>query len=360
MASGDVRLSGFFHPIEEDPPMQAARVVDGELTIAQDLDVPTPGADEARVRITSAGVCHSDLHLVKGHWFGLQIPEVGHEAIGIVEELGPGAERFADVGDRVILGLGGAGGGYWCGACVHCLGGEPRLCDQGANIMGVFAEQFCVYAKSLVKLPASVPDEEAPLACGGLTAYGAVKKLTKHNIHPGSTVAVIGAAGGLGHYAVQLLKAFGYKVVGVDLGEDKLTFVKELGADQAVEPAEAEAMGATGVIDAALVFTAVKAGFDLAINMVRKGGLFVGVGIPPTTEGNIEINPMIFFSKGITMIYSGVGTVQDMRELVALAADGKVKSHVGRTASLSELPAVFEELEAGSYVGRAVITDLSS
>lgn len=337
--------------------MQAARVVDGELQII-DVEVPEPGADEARVRITSAGVCHSDLHLVKGHWFGLQIPEVGHEAIGVVEALGPGAERFAAVGDRVILGLGGTGGGYWCGACLHCLGGEPRLCDQGSGIMGTFAEQFCVYAKSLVTLPASIGDEEAPLACGGLTAYGAVKKLVTHSIVPGSTVAVIGAAGGLGHYAVQLLKAFGYKVVGVDLGEEKLTFIKELGADQAVEPAEAEAIGADGGVDAVLVFTAVKAGFDLAINMLRKGGLFVGVGIPPTSEGNIEINPMIFFSKAITMIYSGVGTVQDMREVVQLAADGKVKSHIGRQGSLSELPAIFEELESGAYVGRAVITDL--
>ena len=340
--------------------MQAARVIDGELTIATDLEIPEPGPEQARVRITSAGVCHSDLHLVKAHWFGMQIPQVGHEAIGIVEELGPGADRFTAVGDRVILGLGGTGGGYWCGACIHCLGGEPRLCDQGSGIMGVFAEQYCVNAKSLVTLPPSIPDEEAPLACGGLTAYGAIKKLTKHNIAPGSTVAVMGAAGGLGHYAVQLLKAFGYKVVGVDLGEERLTFVKELGADQAVEPAEAEAIGAAGGVDAALVFTAVKAGFDLAINMLRKGGLFVGVGIPPTSEGNIEINPMIFFSKAITMIYSGVGTVQDMRELVDLAADGKVKSHVGRTAVLSELPQVFEELEAGAYVGRAVITDLSS
>ncbi len=226
--------------------------------------------------------------------------------------------------------------------------------------MGLFAEQFCVYAKSLVPIPASIPDEEAPLACGGLTAYGAVKKLTKHNIVPGSTVAVIGAAGGLGHYAVQLLKAFGYKVVGVDLGEDKLTFIKELGADQAVEPEEAAAIGQAGGVDATLIFTAVKPGFDLGIEMLRKGGLFVSVGIPPTSEGNIEINPMIFFSKGITMIYSGVGTVQDMRELVALAADGKVKSHVGRTAPLSELAEVFDELEAGAYVGRAVITDLAN
>ncbi|NNE72981.1 MAG: zinc-binding dehydrogenase [Acidimicrobiales bacterium] len=339
--------------------MQAARVIDGELQITE-VDVPEPGPDQARVRITSAGVCHSDLHLVKGHWFGMQIPEVGHEAIGIVEELGPGAERFTAVGDRVILGLGGTGGGYWCGACIHCLGGEPRLCDQGSGIMGTFAEQFCVYAKSLVTLPPSIGDEEAPLACGGLTAYGAVKKLTKHSIGPGSTVGVIGAAGGLGHYAVQLLKAFGYKVVGVDLGEEKLTFVKELGADQAVEPAEAAAIGEAGGVDAVLVFTAVKAGFDLAITMLRKGGLFVAVGIPPTSEGNIEINPMIFFSKAITMIYSGVGTVQDMRELVALSADGKVKSHIGRQGPLSELPAIFEELESGAYVGRAVITDLGA
>lgn len=339
--------------------MQAARVVDGDLVITQ-VEVPEPGPDQARVRITSAGVCHSDLHLVKGHWFGMQIPEVGHEAIGIVEALGPGAERFTAVGDRVILGLGGTGGGYWCGACIHCLGGEPRLCDQGAGIMGTFAEEFCVNAKSLVTLPSSIGDEEAPLACGGLTAYGAIKKLIKHSIVPGSTVAVIGAAGGLGHYAVQLLKAFGYKVVGVDLGEEKLAFVKDLGADQAVEPAEAEAMGAADGVDAVLVFTAVKPGFDLAITMLRKGGLFVAVGIPPTSEGNIEINPMIFFSKAITMIYSGVGTVQDMRELVQLAADGKVKSHIGRRGPLSELPAIFDELEAGAYVGRAVITDLGS
>ena len=212
----------------EETDMQAARVVDGELVITQ-VDVPDPANDEARVRITSAGVCHSDLHLVKGHWFGMQIPEVGHEAIGVVEALGPGAERFTAVGDRVILGLGGTGGGYWCGACIHCLGGEPRLCDQGSGIMGTFAEQFCVNAKSLVTLPPSIGDEEAPLACGGLTAYGAIKKLIKHSIVPGSTVAVIGAAGGLGHYAVQLLKAFGYKVVGVDLGEEKLAFVKDLG-----------------------------------------------------------------------------------------------------------------------------------
>ena len=73
-------------------------------------------------------------------------------------------------------------------------------------------------------LPDSVGDHEAPLACGGLTAYGAVKKLLDHHVLPGRPIAVIGAAGGLGHYAVQIATAFGYKVVGVDIGEERLAF----------------------------------------------------------------------------------------------------------------------------------------
>ena len=94
--------------------------------------------------------------------------------------------------------------------------------------------------------------------------------------------------------------------------------------------------------------------------LVVLAGLFVGVGIPPTSEGTIQLSPWEFFMKDPTLIYSAVGTVQDMRELVDLAAAGKVRSHVGRTGSLSDLGAIFDELQAGSYLGRAVVTDLSS
>src|SRR3954462_8893135 len=224
--------------------MRAARIEDGMLGI-KDVDVPVPGEDEALVRITAAGVCHSDLHLVRGDWYGVQPPEIGHEAIGVVESLGEGAERFVAVGDRVILGLGGAGGGYWCGACRYCLSGQPRLCSESKPIIGTFAEYFSVWARSLVKIPDSLGDHEAPLACGGLTAYGAVKKLLDHNVRPGrpgaiigaagGPGAIIGAAGGLGHYAVQLAGAFGYQVVGVDVGAERLDFVKSLGADLALD-----------------------------------------------------------------------------------------------------------------------------
>jgi propanol-preferring alcohol dehydrogenase len=341
--------------------MKAARLEDGTLHI-RDLPTPEPGPDEALVRISAAGVCHSDLHLARGDWFGVpRTGNLGHEAIGVVEALGPGAERFVAVGDRVILGLGGTGGGYWCGACEYCLAGQPRHCAQTKGIMGVFAEYFSVYAPSLVTLPDSVGDNEAPLACGGLTAYGAVKKLLRHHVLPGRPVAVIGAAGGLGHYAVQIASAFGYKVIGVDIGEERLEFVRSLGAHLAVSADEAADVVAreVGGVDGSLVFSAKMAGFRLGLQLLRKRGLFVAVGLPASSEGNIEINPFEFFMKDPTMIYSAVGTVQDMRELVALAADGRVRTHVSRTGPLSDLGGIFDELEAGKYLGRAVLTDLS-
>jgi propanol-preferring alcohol dehydrogenase len=160
---------------------------------------------------------------------------------------------------------------------------------------------------------------------------------------------------------VQIATAFGYKVVGVDIGEERLEFVRSLGAYLAVDASEAAEVvqRETGGVAASLVFSARMAGFDLGIELLRKGGLFVAVGLPPSSEGNIQINPFVFFMKDPTMIYSAVGTVQDMRELVALAADGRVRTHVSRTGPLTELGGIFDELEAGKYLGRAVLTDLA-
>src|SRR4029450_10150363 len=103
-----------------------------------------------------------------------------------------GARRAeVNVGDRVILGLGGAGGGYWCGACEFCLSGRPRLCAQARPLLGTYAERIRLWARSLVVLPEAVADEEVPLACGGLTAYSAVKKLWRFGVPPGKAVAII-------------------------------------------------------------------------------------------------------------------------------------------------------------------------
>jgi propanol-preferring alcohol dehydrogenase len=340
--------------------MKAARVENGRVDI-KEVPVPEPGDHQALVRISTAGVCHSDLHLTRGDWHGVRPEVIGHEAIGVVEGLGSGAESFVAVGDRVILGLGGSGGGYWCGGCEYCLSGQPRHCRQGKGVLGTFAEHFAVYAPGLVKLPDGIDDLEAPLACGGLTAYGAIKKLLSHDVLPGRPVAVIGAAGGLGHYAVQLARSFGYRVVGVDVGEERLAFASSLGAELVVDASDAQDVVRQefGGVDAALVFSARLTGFDLGLKLLRKGGLFVAVGIPPTSDGSLQLDPFQFFVNDPTLIYSAVGTVQDMRELVDLAAQGRVKSHVSRTGPLTDLEHIFEELEAGKYLGRAVVNDLA-
>lgn len=346
--------------------MKAAMIVEGNRLEIQDVPKPVPGFEEALVKMVTAGVCHSDVHLVKGDWpqFIRAFPSpVGHEGVGVIEELGPGAEKYFQIGDRVILGLGGAGGAYWCGACEFCLSGRPRLCRQTKGVRGAYAEYISLWAKALVKLPDAVSNDEVSLACGGLTSYSAVKKFLKFGVLPGKTIAIIGAAGGLGHYAVQSAKAFGFKVLGVDVGRDKIDFIKnELGADYAVDADDArrfvkEAVG--GGVYGSVVFTPKIAGFELGLKIMRPGGIFVSVGMPAVNEGGIVINPLELLSRDPIIMSSAVGTVEEMRELVQLCADGKVKSHISRRAPLSQLSAVMEELERGAYPGRAILTDMA-
>jgi propanol-preferring alcohol dehydrogenase len=301
--------------------------------------------------------------MVKNDWVKAPTPfPLGHEAIGIVEELGPGSEGFIKVGDRVILGLGGTAGAYWCGACEHCLAGKPMLCAHRKQLQGVFAEYFVVWAKALVILPDEIENNDVPLACAGLTAYSAIKKLSNFGIHAGRTIAIIGAAGGLGHYGVQIAKTLGYKVIGVDIGPEKLEFVKKLGADVAVDVNEAVKtvrkqfkLGLIKGIGASVVFASKVAGFELGLQLLRRGGVLVAVGLPALSEGSFSVNPFGFILRGLHITSCLVGNVEEMRELVQLAAEGKVKTHVGRIAKLSEINEVFEELEQGKIIGRAIL-----
>lgn len=343
--------------------MRAVILDDGKLLI-KDVPKPVPGYEEALIKLTAAGVCHSDLHLRKGDWprFIRHGPTpLGHEGIGIVEELGAGAEKYIKKGDRVILGLGGTGGGYWCGACEYCLSGRPRLCKETKGVRGTYAEYISLWVKALVKLPDSIPDTEVPLACGGLTAYSAVKKLLKYDILPGKPVAIIGAAGGLGHYAVQIANAFGYKVVGVDLGTEKIDFIRGLSAAYAVEAGEARDFVKRKFkgVYASVVFSSTLAGFELGLKLMKRGGVFISVGMPAVSEGGLTLSPLDLLARDPLIISSAVGTVEEMRELIQLVADGKVKTHISRVANLSEINQVFDELEKGVYFGRAMINNIT-
>ncbi|MFX1258476.1 MAG: zinc-dependent alcohol dehydrogenase [Promethearchaeota archaeon] len=328
----------------------------GKVSI-MDVPKPSPERGEALVKITTAGVCHTDLHVMMAEWMELPTPRpLGHEGIGIIEELGPDVESDIKVGDRVILGLGGTGG-YWCGTCEYCLSGESMYCPERKPLFGIFSEYISVWTKSLVKIPDELSDNEVSLACGGLTAYRAIKKLESLKISPGENIAIIGAAGGLGHYAIQIAKNFGHKVIGVDKGPEKLKIVKQLGADHAIDANEVGkfVQEKLGGVQACMVFAANISAYNLGINLLKVGGKLIAVGLPPFNEGSMSLTPFDVIMRNLHITGSLTGTVEDMRELVQLAVEGKVKTYVGRTADLSEISEVLEEMSKGKFAGRAVI-----
>jgi len=216
-----------------------------------------------------------------------------------------------------------------------------------------------VSERGALRLPRSLRDDQAAgLLCGGLTAYGAVRKLVMEaRLPPGKRVAVLGAAGGLGHYAVQIAKAFGYIVLGIDKGKERVRFVEELKADLALdaEGGPEELKKKAGDVHAALVFTPTIEGYRLSLRLLRQTGTLIVVGSPPEDEGPLPASPDFLLSKGLRIVPSLVGLPHEFAELLALVGEGKVSSHVGREAPLQEVNSVLRELMENRYLGRGLL-----
>jgi len=348
--------------------MKALRIKEyGKPLVKEEVPKPSPGYGQVLVKLNVTGICHTDLHQWKGDWSSVrQVMDLtntkilGHEGIGVVEEVGPGVTRLSR-GDRVGI----PWMNYWCGGCELCLLGYPHWCSNAkytsANIDGTYAEYAIIHEIAAPKVPKELSDiEAAPMMCGGITAYGAVRKLvTDVKLPAGKTVAVIGAAGGLGHYAVQIAKAFGYKVVGIDIGQERLKFVEKLGADYVVDASEAEKFvrEKIGGVYASLVFTPRIKGYELGLRLLKPPGALIVVGVPAESEGPIPITPVASILGLIRVIPSMVGVTNEFEDLFKLAVDGKVKSNVSKVIEFSEgdINTTFEELEKGRYLGRAVM-----
>lgn len=333
--------------------------------VLEELARPRPGPGELLVRIRATGVCRTDLHLWKGHWPGakrdmerLGVRVLGHEGVGEVEEVGLGVRRFSE-GDRVGIGW----MNHWCGLCYACSSGAPQWCEElretSVHLNGTYAEYAIVSERGARAIPAFLSYEQAAgLLCGGLTAYGAVRKLvTDVGLPPGRKVAVLGAAGGLGHYAVQIAKAFGYAVLGIEKGAARVRFVEELGADVALDAEEG--VGALRAkakdVHAALVLAPTIEAYGLALRLLSPPGALIAVGSPAEEQGPLPASPDFLLAKGIRVLPSLVGLPHEFEELLALYEQGKVRSHIGRLAPLEEVNRVLQELQGGRYLGRAVL-----
>jgi len=305
------------------------------------------------IKVEACGVCHSDLHIAEGDWTHLLriikrplIP--GHEVVGRVVEKGNGVSNL-DIGDRV-----GVAWTHWtCGECELCKEGRENLCAAqmitGATVDGGYAEFMKAKASHTLKVPDSLSSEEAaPLFCAGVTVYHAIKN---SGAKPRQRLAVFGV-GGLGHLAVQTAKCFGAQVIAVDIADDKLELAKSLGADITINAADevVKKIRKMGGAHVAVVTSAAKAAYDQAFYAVRSSGTLMVVGMPAE-----DLCFPAIMMREIRIMSSATGTREDMREVLELAASGRIKCRV-ETRPLEAVNEVFDEMRRGKITGRVVLT----
>jgi len=317
---------------------------------------PKPAPDEILVEVDACGVCHSDLHLAAGEWpdcaARMTFPAtLGHEAVGRVVDRGSRAGGVA-IGARVGVG--------WlrsvCGRCEHCLAGAENVCVSrtvtGIEGPGGFAELIPIRAAQAIAIPEGLTSREAaPLFCAGLTVFHAARLA---GISAGRRVAIFGV-GGLGHLAIQLARVAGAEVAAIDVHPAKLDLARRVGASLALDARDAasiEALKEGGGPHVALVTAPSTDAYRLATRVLRRRGTLAVVGLPK--------EDLTFFADDLAVgefhiVGSAVGTRQEMRELLALAASGKIRCET-EAWPLAGVNDVFERMRRGEISGRAVLT----
>lgn len=344
------------------------------------LDPPGPG--EVRVAVKAAGLCHSDLSVINGDRPRPLPMALGHEAAGIVEELGPGVTDLA-VGDHVAMVFMPS-----CGHCNPCAEGRPALCEPGAAANGkgelltggkrihhddetlnhhlgcsAFAERAVVSRRSLVKIDPALSFAEAALfGCAVLTGVGAVVNTAQ--IKAGQSAVVVGL-GGVGLASVLGALASGASpVIAVDLSADKLALARTLGPVQTVDASAPDAVeqvraltngGADFVFEMAGSVRALEA----AWKMTRRGGTTITAGLPPP-DAALPVNVVSLVGEERTLKGSYIGTCVPSRDIpryVALYRQGRlpVDRLMSGTIPLDDINAGFDRLHAGEVV-RLVVT----
>jgi alcohol dehydrogenase len=276
------------------------------LTI-EEVELKPPGYGEVLIQIGAAGLCHSDLSVINGDRPRPMPMALGHEAAGIVEELGPGVSDLKK-GDKVVLVFVPS-----CGHCAPCAEGRPALCEPGAaaNTAGTllngdrrifrgdgsivnhhlgcsaFATHAVVSRNSVVKVHPDLPlDQAALFGCAVLTGMGAV--VNTAGVKPGQTVAVIGL-GGVGLASILGAVISGARIVAaVDLSEEKLALAKELGATHTFLASDPDIVNkfkeaTKGGVDFAVEMAGSPRAFDTAYKITRRGGTTLTAGLPPPT-----------------------------------------------------------------------------
>lgn len=314
----------------------------------RDVETVEPTEGQLRIRVAACGVCRSNLHMIEGEWVRAGLPAFtpivpGHEVTGFVDAIGPGVDGF-QVGDRV-----GTQPLWWtCEECEYCLSGREQYCPRritaGERVDGGYAEYMISTAAHTYPIPPELDlIEAAPLFCPGITAYSAVLSL---DVRQGERVAVFGM-GGVGHMAVQFAALAGAEVTAVARSRRHLEVAGELGAARLVDAADEGAVeGLRGQMDAAILFAPSDAVARTARSSIKRGGRVVS-GV------NADFGP-ILFSEGKTFGGTLLGSRAAMREVLALAAAGRVRTVIEEW-SLGDARRALEHLARGEVRSRGVL-----
>ncbi|KAF2020079.1 alcohol dehydrogenase [Aaosphaeria arxii CBS 175.79] len=330
--------------------------------------IPVPTGTEVLIRVTHAGVCHSDLHTAEGFYDigggkrfyvkdrGIKLPiALGHEILGEVAAIGPDATSVA-LGSRQIV--------YpWlgCGSCTRCSQEEDNLCaaQRGLGTLqnGGFAEYVVVphpkYIIDLGNLDAAVA---STFGCSGITTFSAVSKIMP--LPPNEPVLLIGA-GGLGLSAISVLRSFGHQfILSVDINDEKLADATRAGATKTVNssgpsPAEDILAVTKGPVIAVIDFVNSSSTAALVKGLVGKGAKWVQVGV---MGGSIEMSLVENIFKGLSIHSNITGNLEHFRRVVQLAKEDKLSPVLVKTMPWNSVNEAMDLLKAGKVTGRVVLT----
>jgi alcohol dehydrogenase, propanol-preferring len=340
----------------------------GEPLQLNQQPTPTPTGTEVLLKMVAAGVCHSDLHLSDGYFDlgggklmsltdrGMKLPvTLGHENVGDVVAAGPQAQGVK-TGARMM-----AHPWIGCSTCAVCQRGEENLCramkSLGVFSNGGYADYIMVpHPRYLIDIGDLEPERVAPLACSGVTTYGALKKVAS-TLKTEPTVII--GAGGLGLMCIALHKAMGgHSAIVVDIDPAKREAAKKAGAATVIDGSAPDAAqqivaatngGAWAVID--LVGSSATA--RLGVDSLIKGGKYVIVGL---YGGDVTLSLPPLPMRAITIQGSYVGSLPETRELIDLVRRTGLPPVPVATRPLTDVNAVLNDLRAGKIIGRVVLT----
>jgi D-arabinose 1-dehydrogenase-like Zn-dependent alcohol dehydrogenase len=339
----------------------------GKALQRREHETPKPTGTQVLLKLKYCGVCHSDVHIRDGYFDlgggkrfnmserGMKPPvTLGHEPYGTVIAAGPDAKDVPIGQDRLVCPWIG------CGNCVRCREGQDNHCMQqryvGVQAPGGYADHLLIpHPRYLIDASGIDPAWAATLSCSGLTTYAAISHLKPFAVD--EWVMVMGT-GGLGLAALGILKALGHaRVIAVDVDPSKFDAARAAGAAAAVNARDADAADQIRKIAGGPIYGAVDLvgsvdTANLALAVTRKGGKLVLVGL---YGGEIPMSTVVMVQRALTIQGSNVGTVAELKELVALAQSGKMKSLPIEKRSLADVSRTLDQLKAGELVGRVVL-----